>query len=163
MTAPPGYLKADDVRAMEGIVGRYPIKASAIMPLLHFVQGKKQSLDEEDLVFIANMLEIPHVRAFEVATYYTMFFTKPMGRHLVQICRSMSCSVNGSDEILGAVERELGIEVGQTTADGIFSLVEVECIGACDHAPALMVDADLYRQVSADGVGSIIESYRQKA
>ncbi|NOY87033.1 MAG: NADH-quinone oxidoreductase subunit NuoE [Deltaproteobacteria bacterium] len=163
MTAPPGYFKADDVRAMESIAGRYPMKASAIMPLLHFIQGKKKSLAEEDLVFVADLLEVPHVRAFEVATYYTMFFTEPMGRHLVQICRSMSCSINGSDEVLEALEKELGIKVGQTTPDNAFSLVEVECIGACDQAPALMVDADLYRQVSADGVGSILESYRQKA
>lgn len=163
MTVHPGYLKADDARAMEGIVGRYPMKASAIMPLLHFIQGKKKSLTEEDLVFVADLLDLPHVRAFEVATYYTMFFTKPMGRHLIQICRSMSCSVNGSDEILGEIERELGIEVGQTTPDGVFSLVEVECIGACDHAPAMMVDADLHRQLSTDGVGPILESYRRKA
>ena len=163
MTVHPAYLKAEDVRAMESIADRYPMRASAIMPLLHFIQGRKKALTEEDLVFVAELLEIPHVRAFEVATYYTMFFTRPMVRHLVQVCRSMSCSVNGSDETLQAIRSELGIEVGQTTSDGIFSLVEVECIGACDQAPALMVDADLHRKVGVDDVGSILESYRHKA
>ena len=152
---------AHEFADMEGILARYDEPASAILPLLHYVQSVQGHLSEEALTFVAEFIDVPHVRTFEVATYYTMLFTKPVGRHLVQVCRNLSCHINGSEEVLQALKRELDIDVGATTTDGVFTLVEVECIGACDHAPAVMIDGDLHRSVTVDSVGQILGSYRE--
>lgn len=162
MTKSTEVFSAQEFAEMEGILARYDEPASAILPLLHYVQGVQGHLSEEALTFVAEFIGVPHVRTFEVATYYTMLFTKPVGRHLVQVCRNLSCHVNGSEDVLQALRRELDIDVGATTSDGVFTLVEVECIGACDHAPALMVDGDLHRSVTVDSVGRILGSYREK-
>jgi len=154
---------SEETKEMEGIALRYAAPASAIMPLLHFVQERKGYLAEEYLVFIADFLEIPHVRAFEVATYYTMYFTKPVGRHLIQVCRNLSCSVNGAPEVIASLRETLGVGIGETTSDGMFTIVEVECIGACDKAPAMMVDDKLFEMVSPETLGMILDSYRKTA
>lgn len=150
-------------RDMEAIVARYDSPASAILPLFHYIQKIQGYLSEDALTFVAEFVGVPHVRAFEVATYYTMLFTDPPGRHLIQLCRNLSCHVNGAEDILEKLKEELGIQVGGTSGDGLFTLVEVECIGACDLAPAVMVDGDLHGPVSADAVRGILDSYRGKA
>jgi len=154
---------AQESREMEGILARYEEPASAILPLLHYVQSIQGHLSEEALTFVAEFIGVPHVRTFEVATYYTMLFTEPVGRHLVQVCRNLSCHVNGAEDVLEALKKELGVDVGKTSDDGVFTLVEVECIGACDHAPAVMIDGDLHRKVSEESVNRILGSYREKA
>jgi NADH-quinone oxidoreductase subunit E len=92
-----------------------------------------------------------------------MLFTEPVGRHIIQVCRNLSCHLNGAPQIVEALQKELGIDVGGTTPDGQFTLVEVECIGACDHAPAMMVDEDLHRKVTLESIGAVLDSYREKA
>jgi NADH-quinone oxidoreductase subunit E len=161
MTKSTEIFSAQEFADMERILARYDEPASAILPLLHYVQGVQGHLSEETLTFVAEFIGVPHVRTFEVATYYTMLFTEPVGRHLVQVCRNLSCHVNGSEDILQALKKKLDIDVGGTTSDGIFTLVEVECIGACDHAPAVMVDGDLHRSVTVDSVDRILDSYRE--
>ncbi len=161
MTKSTEVFSAQEFADMEGILARYDEPASAILPLLHYVQSVQGHLSEEALTFVAEFIDVPHVRTFEVATYYTMLFTKPVGRHLVQVCRNLSCHLNGAEDVLQAFKRELDIDVGATTTDGVFTLVEVECIGACDHAPAVMIDGDLHRSVTVDSVGRILGSYRE--
>jgi NADH-quinone oxidoreductase subunit E len=161
MTKSTEVFSAREFSEMERILARYDEPASAILPLLHYVQSVQGHLSEEALTFVAEFIGVPHVRTFEVATYYTMLFTEPVGRHLVQVCRNLSCHINGSEEVLQALKRELDIDVGATTSDGVFTLVEVECIGACDHAPAVMVDGDLHRSVTVDSVSRILGSYRE--
>lgn len=148
---------------MERILARFDNPASAILPLFHYIQEAQGYLSEDSLTFVAEFIGVPHVRAFEVATYYTMLFTEPPGKHLIQVCRNLSCHVNGSVEVLEALKSELGIQVGEKTSDGLFSLVEVECIGACDVAPAVMVDGDLHGKVSPESISRILNSYREKA
>lgn len=150
-----------EISDLKAIALRYSEPASAIMPLLHYVQRSKGYLKEEYLVFVAEMLDIPHVRTFEVATYYTMFFTEPVGKHLIQVCRNLSCSLSGSREVLSALVEHIGAEVGQTSPDGMFTLVEVECIGACDKAPAVMIDDDLFEFVAPENVKDIVASFRE--
>ncbi len=150
----------DDIKAIRA---RYDEPASAILPLMHYVQGSQGYLSEESLTFVAEYIGVPHVRAFEVATYYTMLFTKPVGKHLIQVCRNLSCHVNGAPRILEKLESDLGTAPGGTTTDGLFTLVEVECIGACDMAPALMVDGDLHAAVTVESISGILDSYREKA
>ncbi|TNF67044.1 MAG: NAD(P)H-dependent oxidoreductase subunit E, partial [Bacteroidetes bacterium] len=107
-----------ELKVMEDILARYEEPASAILPLLHYVQSIQGHLSEEALTFIAEFIGVPHVRTFEVATYYTMLFTEPVGRHLVQVCRNLSCHVNGAEDVLEALKRELGVDVGKTSDDG---------------------------------------------
>lgn len=154
---------AQEFADMEKILARYEEPASAILPLLHYIQGVQGHLSEEALTFVAEFIGVPHVRTFEVATYYTMLFTQPVGKHLVQVCRNLSCHINGAQEVLEALKKELGVDVGATSPDGVFTLVEVECIGACDHAPAVMIDGDLHRSVKAESVGPILNTYREES
>ena len=148
---------------MREIAARYEEQTSAILPLLHFVQHARGYLGEEELVFLADFLEVPHVRAYEVATYYTMFTIRPRGRHLIQICRNLSCTLEGAENILEHLKKELGVEKGGTTSDGLFTLMEVECIGACDQAPAIMIDEKLYGRVKPESLQNILQTYRVKS
>jgi NADH-quinone oxidoreductase subunit E len=147
--------------ALETIAEKYEDKASAILPALHYVQSARGYLGEAELVAVADLLEIPHVRAYEVATYFTMFSIEPRGRHLIQICRNLGCRLVGAPEVLKAISAELGVEPGQTTTDSMFTLVEVECIGACDKAPAMMVDEKLFECVTPENIRDILASFRE--
>ena len=151
-----------DIAAMKDIAARYEQPASAILPLLHYVQRLRGHLDQNELVYVADFLKVPHVRAYEVATYYTMFFTQPVGRHLIQVCRNLPCTLDGGPAVLAAIRNELGIGPGETTEDGAFSMVEVECIGACDLAPAIMVDDELHGRVTPDSVADLLDRYRER-
>jgi len=151
-----------ELKTVEEIASRYEEKASAVMPLLHYVQEVRGYLGEEELAYIADFLKIPRVRAYEVATYYTMYTTKPRGRHLIQVCRNLSCTLAGAEGIVDFLKKELGVEVGGTTADGVFSLMEVECIGACDKAPAIMINGDHHGPVTPESIREILNTYRVK-
>jgi NADH:ubiquinone oxidoreductase subunit E len=149
---------------MEQIASSYPDRASALLPLLHACQEAKGRLTEDALIYAADLAGVPHVRAFEVATYHTLFFTtRQRGRHLVQACRNLTCSLHGCDLVFDAVRRELGVDRGQITPDGLFSLITAECLGACDHAPALLVDDDLFTDVTPEAVPAIIARFRREA
>lgn len=158
-----GLFSEAESRTIREIAARYEDPASAILPLLHFVQGERGFLGEEELVYVADLLKIPHVRAYEVATYYSMFTIRPRGRHLIQVCRNLSCTLEGSDSIFEYLKRELGVEKGGTSADGHFALIEVECIGACDQAPAIMIDEKLYGRVTTDSLRDILQTYRAES
>lgn len=152
----------EELKAVEEIASRYEESASAVMPLLHYVQGIRGHLGEEELAYIADYLDIPRVRAYEVATYYTMYSVKPRGKHIIQVCRNLSCTLGGAEGIVDFLKEELDVEVGGTTADGVFSLVEVECIGACDKAPAIMINGDHHGPVTPESLREILDTYRVK-
>lgn len=151
-----------ELKDLQEIVSRYPEPASAVMPALHFVQESRGFLGEEEMAFVADFLGIPRVRTYEVATYYSMYTIKPRGKHLIQVCRNLSCTLAGAENIVDFLKTELGVDVGGTSADGLFSLVEVECIGACDLAPAIMIDEELYGRVTAESLREILNTYRVK-
>jgi NADH-quinone oxidoreductase E subunit len=152
----------EELKAVEEIASRYEERASAVMPLLHYVQEVRGHLGEEELAYIADYLEIPRVRAYEVATYYTMYSVKPRGRHIIQVCRNLSCTLGGAEGIVEFLKKELEVEVGGTTADGVFSLMEVECIGSCDLAPAIMINGDHHGPVTPESLREILNTYRVK-
>ena len=151
-----------ELKTFEEIASKYEERASAVMPLLHYVQEVRGYLGEEELAYIADFLKIPRVRAYEVATYYTMYTVKPRGRHLIQVCRNLSCTLGGAEGIVEFLKEELDIEVGGTTSDGVFSLMEVECIGACDKAPAIMINGDHHGPVTPESLREILNTYRVK-
>lgn len=145
------------------IIRRYPEgrQASAVIPLLMLAQRQNAGwLPPPALNYVASYLEIPEIRVYEVATFYTMFNLKPVGRYHVQVCTNISCWLRGSDQIVEACREALGIGLNQTTADGQFTLSEVECLGACVNAPMVQIGLDYYEDLSPDSMIAILEALK---
>ena len=133
-------------------IAKYPDgrEQSAVLALFDLAQRQHGGwLPKAAIRHVAGLLEMPEMRAFEVATFYSMFNLAPVGRHLVQVCRTTPCWLRGSDDLTGACRGRLGIGLGETTADGAFTLVEVECLGACVNAPVVQIDDDYYEDLDA--------------
>ncbi len=146
------------------IIARYPEgrQQSAVMPLLDLAQRQAGGwLPREVLDYIADYLDMPRIRVYEVATFYTMYNTKPVGRHLVQLCRTTPCWLCGSEDVLNACRDFLGIGIGETTEDGLFTLIEVECLGACCNAPMMQINDDFYEDLDADATRNVLETLKK--
>ncbi|HEY4162128.1 MAG TPA: NADH-quinone oxidoreductase subunit NuoE [Dongiaceae bacterium] len=131
-------------------IAKYPTgrQASAVMPLLWLAQYQEGWVSRAAMDMIAGMLEMAPIRVYEVATFYTMYNLKPVGKHLIQVCRTTPCWLRGSDGITDACKKKLGIGLKETTKDGKFTLVEVECLGACVNAPMVQVNDDFYEDLT---------------
>jgi NADH-quinone oxidoreductase subunit E len=152
------FTAENDARAKK-IIANYPAgrQASAVLPLLDIAQRQHGGwLSQPVLEYVAAYLEMPPIRVMEVASFYTMFNLKPIGRHHVQVCTNISCWLRGSDDILAACEKDLGVGVGETTGDGKFTLSEVECLGACVNAPMVQIDDAYYEDLDAEAMSSIL-------
>ncbi len=151
--APETMAKAE--RAM----AKYPEgrKTSAVLALLDLAQRQNGGwLSGEAIEYVANLLDIAPIRVHEVASFYTMFNLKPVGRHLIQVCRTTPCWLCGSDGITKACLDTLGVGLGETTADGLFTVVEVECLGACANAPMVQINDDYYEDLTPERMAEII-------
>ena len=146
------------MREIDETVARYPDPASALLPLLHIAQREEGWIAPEAEQWIADRLGIAPARVRGVVTFYTMFATKPMGRHVLQLCRTLSCELRGAPDIKAHLERRLGLRAGETSADGAFSLVEVECLGACGTAPAMMVNDAYHENLTPERVDEILDA-----
>jgi NADH-quinone oxidoreductase E subunit len=145
-------------------IARYPQghQASAILPLLTLAQEQYGGwLPREVLDYLADYLEMPRIRVYEVASFYDMFNTKPTGRIQIRVCRTTPCWLCGSDEVLRACEETLGIKAGESTADGRFFLREFECLGACANAPIMWIDDDYYDDLDGAKTRAIIEALQR--
>jgi NADH-quinone oxidoreductase E subunit len=153
-------MAANDINA---VLERYPnASRDALIPILQDVQQELGFLSRDSVVRIGEHLNLPASKIYGVATFYNQFRFQPQGRNHIQVCRGTACHVKGSAAILEAVKRELKIEAGQTSRDGLFSLEVVACIGACGLAPVICINGDFHAGVSTKTVGKIIDSYRQK-
>ncbi len=135
---------------------RYPTKRACLLPALHMIQHKYGWIPMQALAEVAEFLEISPAEALDTASFYEEYWLKPKGRYLIQVCRSLSCELCGSKAITAQLKRRLGIEVGQTTADGKFTLVELECLGSCGTAPVMLVNDVLYEDLRPQDVDEII-------
>ncbi|TAD87736.1 MAG: NADH-quinone oxidoreductase subunit NuoE [Alphaproteobacteria bacterium] len=156
----PFVLTSDNEALAQRIIAKYPHgrQASAVIPLLDIVQRQNGGwLSREAMDFVAQRLDMPAIRVYEVASFYTMFNLKPIGRHFVQVCTTTPCWLRGSDAIVHACEKRLGIGLGDTTADGAFTLVEVECLGACVNAPMVQVGDDYYEDLTPETMTQILD------
>ena len=143
------------------IVAKYPAgkQASAILPLLDLAQRQHDGwLPRAAIVYVAEMLGMPAIKAFEVASFYTMFNLEPVGKYLIQLCRTTPCWLRGGEDIARAVESRLGIAAGETTPDGLFTIKEVECLGACVNAPVMQINDDMYEDLSPESAIKIIDA-----
>ncbi|MFC1783023.1 NADH-quinone oxidoreductase subunit NuoE [Planctomycetota bacterium] len=145
-------LKAD----IKALCNLYPNKQAALLPTLHRVQGKLGHLSDQALVEIAEVLELSPAQVLDTAGFYDMYTRKERGNHLIGVCESLSCEICGCGEILQALKDKLSIEPGQTTDDGKFTLITMQCIGACDFAPAILIDEKLYKTVEIDQLDQIL-------
>jgi NADH-quinone oxidoreductase E subunit len=143
----------------EKVLARYPDgwKASAVMPLLDLAQRQNGGwLTQAAMDYVAERLAMPKIRVYEVATFYTMYNLKPIGKHHVEVCTNLPCWLRGSDEIVGACKKFLGINFGETTEDGMFTLSQAECLGACVNAPMMQIGDDYYEDLDAESTMAIL-------
>jgi NADH-quinone oxidoreductase subunit E len=160
----PFAFTAENEAKAQMYVGRYPPgrQASAIVPLLTLAQAQYGGwLPKDVLDYLAAYLEMPRIRVYEVASFYDMYNTKPVGRTQIRICRTTPCWLRGSDEVQKACEETLGIKLGESTADGRFFLREFECLGACANAPILWVDDDFYEDLDGPKTKAVIEALQR--
>src|ERR1700736_5971458 len=145
-------------------IAKYPPgrQASAVLPLLDLAQRQSSNwLPRAAMDTVAQMLDMARIRVYEVATFYTMFNLRPVGKHFFQICTTTPCWLRGSDEVVQACEKKLGIGIGETTPDRLFTLTEVECLGACVNAPIIQVNDDFYEDLDGPSTEALIDALRR--
>jgi NADH-quinone oxidoreductase subunit E len=153
----------ENMRVAEAYIAKYPPgrQASAVLPLLNLAQRQSGGwLPRAAMDRVAQILAMPPIRVYEVASFYTMLNLRPVGRYLLQACTTTPCWLRGSDDIVAACKRKLGIEVGGSTTDGLFTLVEVECLGACVNAPILQVNDDFYEDLDGPATEALLDALR---
>ncbi|HVN87861.1 MAG TPA: NAD(P)H-dependent oxidoreductase subunit E [Candidatus Binatia bacterium] len=136
---------------------RYPTKRAAIMPTLWLAQREFGYLSREVLEYVAGLINESPAFVGSVASFYTMYYKQPMGKHHLQVCTNLSCALVGADRIVEVCTRRLGIKLGETTADGKFSLDEVECLASCGTAPMMQINDDYWENLTPDGTLELIE------
>lgn len=156
----------EKLNKVKEIIARYPAgkQKSALIPVLHLAQesfGGWLSADTMD--YVASLLQIDPIEVYEVATFYSMYNLKPVGKYLFEVCHTGPCMVSGSDNIIEYIKERLGINVGETTADGLFTLKTVECLGACGYAPMMQLGKFYKEHLTKAKVDEIIAECRAKA
>jgi NADH-quinone oxidoreductase E subunit len=153
----------ENLRLAEAHIAKYPHgrQASAVLPLLDLAQRQSGGwLPRAAMDCVANLLGMAPIRVYEVASFYTMLNLRSVGRYLLQACTTTPCWLRGSDDVVGACERKLGIDIGETTPDGLFTLFEVECLGACVNAPILQVNDDFYEDLDGPATEVLLDALR---
>ena len=138
-------------------LAKYPVMRSAILPLMFIVQRERGYLDPPGVLYLANRLKLRVTDIWEVATFYSMIHTQPIGKYHIQVCKTLSCKIMGAGRVSARCTERLGIKPGQTTEDGMFSLSEVECLGSCGTAPMMQIGFDYYENLTTERVDELIE------
>lgn len=158
--AEPYLTKAMTDDLSKRVLPRYETTLAALLPALHMVQHEHGWIPPQAMLEIAEFLGLEPAQVLDTATFYEEYSLKPKGRHTIAVCRSIACEFCGQREVTEACKAKLGIDVGETTADGEFTLIELECIGACGAAPAALVDETLHEDVTPRGIEGAIEAAR---
>ncbi|OCT76633.1 NADH dehydrogenase [ubiquinone] flavoprotein 2, mitochondrial [Xenopus laevis] len=153
---------AENYKRIEAIIGNYPEghKSGAVIPVLDLAQRQHGWLPISAMNKVAEVLEMPAMRVYEVATFYTMFNRQPVGKYHIQICTTTPCMLCDSDSILEAIVKKLGIHAGETTSDKLFTLTEVECLGACVNAPMVQINDNYYEDLKPNDIENIIDDLK---
>jgi len=149
-------------KEFQDLLQKYPSKRSALIPALHLAQRELGYLKPEGIEYVANLVGLTPAQVTEVATFYLMFFTKPVGKNIIWVCHNLSCTLCGGEEIIEKLEQKLGIKAGETTTDGLFTLMRQECLASCDTAPVMQVNDDYEENLTPAKVDEIIERLRSK-
>jgi len=147
---------------LDRLLSRYPDRAAAILPALHLVQGEVGYVPDEAIPYVAELVGTSPADVEGVATFYTMFERRPMGKHHLQICRNLSCSLMGAEALIDHVSARLGIRPGETTPDGKFTLSVVECLGSCGTAPVMQVGDEYHENLTVESVDALLLRLRSE-
>lgn len=156
----------EKLKKVSEIIQRYPEgkQKSALLPVLHLAQDEFGGwLDTPVMDYVATLLSIEPIEVYEVASFYSMYNLKPVGKYLFEVCQTGPCMINGSDDIIGYIKTKLNIGVGETTADGLFTLKTVECLGACGYAPMMQLGKTYREHLTKEKVDAIVAECRSKA
>ncbi len=155
---------AENLKKAKAIIAKYPAgkQASAVMPLLDIAQRQQEGnwVSTAAMNTIADMLGMPYIKVYEVATFYTMYNLAPVGKYLLQVCRTTPCWLRGSDDVTDAICNHLNISMDETSNDGLFSVMEVECLGGCVNAPIVQINDDFYEDLDAKNVVTVLDSLK---
>lgn len=160
----PFAFTPENLEKAKAHIAKYPAgrQASAVLPLLDLAQRQSGGwLPRAAMDHVAEILEMPPIRVYEVATFYVMFQLRPVGKYLLQACVTTPCWLRGGDDVVHACERKLGIEMGGSTPDGLFTLIEMECLGACVNAPILAVNDDFYEDLDGPKTEALLDALRE--
>lgn len=153
-------LSKEEIKEIEKSLAHYPHRRAASLEALKIVQEHRGWVSDEHIAELGTLLGMTPDELDNIATFYNLIFRKPVGRHVILLCDSVSCFIMRYQEILQYLTHELGIKFGETTGDRRFTLLPVPCLGACDQAPAMMVDNDLHTRLSRDNISGILEQYQ---
>jgi len=162
---PPFALTPERRAMLDDVLTKYPPdrKRSAVLAALYLVQEQQGYLTGNGMRHIAPLLDLTPAEVEDVATYYVMFYREPVGKYVLQVCRTLSCALNGAEKVTEALSAKLGIGVGQTDASGMFTLLEFECLGACDRAPVVMVNNELWHEsLRPEDAGRLVDEIKAK-
>jgi NADH-quinone oxidoreductase subunit E len=155
-------LSADAVRRIDAYKALYPEARSALLPALHVAQNELGWVSREAMEEVGAIVGVDADQVEEVATFYTMYYTEPVGTYVLEVCKTAPCSFLGADEIIDYVAAKLGIEPGETTPDGMFTLIRVECLAACHRAPVMQVNHRYYQDLTREKVDALLEEARSQ-
>ena len=150
----------ETLKQFDEVVSRYPETKSAVLPVLFMAQKEFGHLSQEAIEYVAKLMDIPAARLYGIVTFYTMLNIKPVGRHHLQVCRTIPCALLGSERIINYLKKKLGINLGETTPDGKFTLSEVECLASCDTAPVMQINDDYCENLSEEKIDKIFENLK---
>jgi NADH-quinone oxidoreductase subunit E len=156
----PGQLSEKSLTSINALIDQFPQRKSIVLPVLHIIYAQFGYLEMKAMIQAANLTGVPEVFFEEAANFYTMFPLKPVGKYLIQVCRNISCSLMGAEGLVAYLKEKLGIELGGTTGDGMFTLVTVECLGSCGTAPMMQINDIYYENLTKAEVDRILESLR---
>jgi NADH-quinone oxidoreductase subunit E len=152
-------LTDEERRELEEAVPHYPSRRSAAITALKIVQRHRRWLSDEALSDVSGFLDVSAAELESIATFYNLLYRKPVGRHVILVCDSMVCWALGYERLVRGLEDELDVDLGGTTSDGRFTLLPIVCLGACDQAPAMLIDDDLHGPVELEDLAGILEAY----
>jgi NADH-quinone oxidoreductase subunit E len=148
---------------IDSILARYAQKRSAVLPILYVAQDEYGHLTDEAIREVAEIVQMPATDVFEVVGFYTLFYNRPVGKWVLQVCDDVPCCFLGAEEIVADLERKLGIQADETTADGMFTLQRVKCLADCDRAPVAQANLEYYRNLTPEKVDAMLAELRQRA
>jgi len=161
---PPFAYTAENRARFDEIVKRYPAerRRSAVLPALYLAQHQQGYITANAIRHVAGLLGITRADVEDVVSYYTMFYTKPLGRFVINVCRTLSCAINGAERVTEELCAKLALKPGETDPTGTFTLMEVECLGACDRAPVVMVNDAWHENLQPESAAKLIEDLRAR-
>lgn len=150
----------ENKRRFDEILTRYPVKRAAMLPALWLVQHQAGWISHEAMEYVGKLLDLSPAKVYEVATFYTMFNLKPVGKYHFQVCRTLPCQLVGAESVTEHLQKKLGVKLGETSADGRYTLTEVECLGSCGTGPMLQLNDDYHENLTSEKLDALIASLK---